>query len=97
MGKRACPRHSPSAVVEPFGFAPAIEYEKGPQKGALFVLTAGFEPTTHCLEGSCSIQLSYASVSAQYRKLTEFLQWTTGTVATSHKFIYIYACIRIFA
>ena len=29
----------------------------------LFILTAGVEPTTRCLEGSCSIQLSYASKS----------------------------------
>ncbi len=24
-----------------------------------FVIPAGFEPATYCLEGSCSIQLSY--------------------------------------
>ena len=29
----------------------------------VFILTAGVEPTTRCLEGSCSIQLSYASKS----------------------------------
>ena len=26
---------------------------------AIFVIRAGFEPTTHSLEGCCSIQLSY--------------------------------------
>ena len=30
--------------------------------GAFFVLEAGVEPTTHCLEGNCSIQLSYSSI-----------------------------------
>ena len=28
----------------------------------LFVIAEGFEPSTACLEGRCSIQLSYASV-----------------------------------
>ena len=37
--------------------------KRGPQRGPLFILTAGVEPTTRCLEGSCSIQLSYASKS----------------------------------
>ena len=29
--------------------------------GILMVVPAGFEPATHCLEGSCSIQLSYGT------------------------------------
>ena len=28
---------------------------------AFFVIPAGFEPTTHSLEGCCSIQLSYGT------------------------------------
>ena len=28
-------------------------------KNSFFVIPAGFEPTTHSLEGCCSIQLSY--------------------------------------
>ncbi len=39
---------------------PAVSTKKAPQREP-FVLTAGVEPTTRCLEGSCSIQLSYAS------------------------------------
>ena len=27
-----------------------------------FVIPAGFEPTTHSLEGCCSIQLSYGTI-----------------------------------
>ncbi len=30
---------------------------------------AGIEPTTHCLEGSCSIQLSYGRNSLNYNNL----------------------------
>ncbi len=30
---------------------------------------AGLEPTTDCLEGSCSIQLSYARVRSDYTML----------------------------
>ena len=29
----------------------------------LFVIATGFEPVTVCLEGRCSIQLSYATIS----------------------------------
>jgi hypothetical protein len=29
--------------------------------GCLFVIAKGFEPLTVCLEGRCSIQLSYAT------------------------------------
>ena len=60
MDKYICPRLSPCAVIEPFGFAPPVSTKKAPQREP-FVLTAGVEPTTRCLEGSCSIQLSYAS------------------------------------
>ena len=30
-----------------------------------YVIPAGFEPTTHSLEGCCSIQLSYETISIQ--------------------------------
>ena len=30
-------------------------------KKVLFVIPEGFEPSTYCLEGSCSIQLSYGT------------------------------------
>ena len=30
--------------------------------GYLFVIATGFEPVTVCLEGRCSIQLSYATI-----------------------------------
>ena len=32
-------------------------------KWALFVIRSGFEPETYCLEGSCSIQLSYRTMT----------------------------------
>ena len=28
-------------------------------RSSTYLPSAGFEPTTHCLEGNCSIQLSY--------------------------------------
>ena len=34
---------------------------------------AGLEPATYCLEGSCSIQLSYRSIQA-YKKDAPFLR-----------------------
>lgn len=39
--------------------------QKKEQKSLLleFVIPAGFEPTTHSLEGCCSIQLSYGTNS----------------------------------
>ena len=38
--------------------------QKKEQKSLLleFVIPAGFEPTTHSLEGCCSIQLSYGTI-----------------------------------
>ena len=32
-------------------------------QGVSFVIPAGFEPTTHSLEGCCSIQLSYGTIT----------------------------------
>ena len=34
----------------------------------LFVIRIGFEPMTYCLEGSCSIQLSYRTCLAAAKK-----------------------------
>ena len=31
---------------------------------SFFVIPAGFEPTTHSLEGCCSIQLSYETIKS---------------------------------
>ena len=39
------------------------------------VIQAGFEPTTHSLEGCCSIQLSYETIILRLNphcKITEF-------------------------
>ena len=67
----------------------------------VFILTAGVEPTTRCLEGSCSIQLSYASKSganiAIYQTSFKTFPKKTFSVATALTFIYIYARIDIFA
>ena len=40
------------------------------------VIRAGFEPTTHSLEGCCSIQLSYRTILLLYRlaKITQIQQ-----------------------
>ena len=35
------------------------------RQSGLFVIAAGFEPATVCLEGRCSIQLSYATDGLQ--------------------------------
>ncbi len=44
----------------------------------VFILTAGVEPTTRCLEGSCSIQLSYASkLGPNIEKCAPLRQWAT--------------------
>lgn len=52
--------HSPYAVVEPG--SPPVKINSPDTYGVrTIILTAGVEPTTRCLEGSCSIQLSYAS------------------------------------
>ena len=42
--------------------------QKKEQKSLLlkFVIPAGFEPTTHSLEGCCSIQLSYGTIDIAY-------------------------------
>ncbi len=51
--------------------------QKKEQKSLLleFVIPAGFEPTTHSLEGCCSIQLSYGtnSLKCPYPILTPFI------------------------
>ena len=40
------------------------------------VIPAGFEPTTHSLEGCCSIQLSYETIfqKKSFAKVRDFLQ-----------------------
>ena len=41
----------------------------------IYVIPFGFEPKTYCLEGSCSIQLSYGTLNKKsiYIKLNEHL------------------------
>ena len=38
-------------------------------QGVSFVIPAGFEPTTHSLEGCCSIQLSYGTIPNKSAKV----------------------------
>ena len=35
------------------------------------VIPLGFEPKTYCLEGSCSIQLSYETVARRLKKIRQ--------------------------
>jgi hypothetical protein len=39
---------------------------------AFFVIPSGFEPETYCLEGSCSIQLSYETIFNKKWKFFNF-------------------------
>ena len=41
-------------------------------KVSVFVKAEGFEPSTACLEGRCSIQLSYASIFLLKHKWKKF-------------------------
>ena len=43
-------------------FMKVVENKKATRYEWLFVNAEGFEPSTACLEGRCSIQLSYASI-----------------------------------
>ena len=62
MPEQARSLRSPYAEVE-LGFSCCTKrYEKGSHTGAFFIPSAGVEPTTRCLEGNCSIQLSYDGV-----------------------------------
>ena len=46
----------------------------------VYVIPAGFEPTTHSLEGCCSIQLSYGTITLSHigllrRKIKLFISF----------------------
>ena len=42
-----------------------------------YVIPEGFEPSTYCLEGSCSIQLSYGTILA-LNKMAELIHDPVG-------------------
>ena len=63
-----CKRHNPQNLAGSVPNVPTsanILIQKKEQKSLLlkFVIPAGFEPTTHSLEGCCSIQLSYGTIT----------------------------------
>lgn len=68
--------HSPYAAVEHVFSCCVIIMKRGPQWGPLFILTAGVEPTTRCLEGSCSIQLSYSNNCALFQLLDRICRFS---------------------
>ena len=55
---------------------------------SLIVLRLGFEPKTYCLEGSCSIQLSYRS-----KQDTQFDFTRSRVLSPQHLYLCIYNCI----
>ena len=57
-----------------------VEYkQKNPLKSVgLSVKAEGFEPSTACLEGRCSIQLSYASIDNQINTSKEVISQSVG-------------------
>ena len=62
-----CKRRNPQNLAGSVPNVPTsanILTQKKEQKSLLleFVIPAGFEPTTHSLEGCCSIQLSYGTI-----------------------------------
>ena len=44
----------------------------------LFVMALGFEPRTACLEGRCSIQLSYATIKDQFTSFVDPVLFCRG-------------------
>ena len=63
-----CKRRNPQNLAGSVPNIPTsanILTQKKEQKSLLleFVIPAGFEPTTHSLEGCCSIQLSYGTIT----------------------------------
>ena len=65
-----------------------------------FVLRAGFEPATHCLEGNCSIHLSYRSIKkfpCLHTGIWTFMtQWTNKLkprwTLFSYSYLFSYHC-----
>ncbi len=45
------------------------------QLSDLKVIRAGFEPTTHSLEGCCSIQLSYRTILFAFSECKDSIFW----------------------
>ena len=41
----------------------------------MFVIREGLEPSAYCLEGSCSIQLSYRTKPFYYFRLQNYGKW----------------------
>ena len=73
-----CKRRNPQNLTGSVPNIPTsanILTQKKEQKSLLlfFVIPAGFEPTTHSLEGCCSIQLSYGTRPVCKRKGSKML------------------------
>ena len=72
-----CKRRNPQNLAGSVPDVPTsanILTQKKEQKSLLlkFVIPAGFEPTTHSLEGCCSIQLSYGTIVLN---ISNMLKW----------------------
>ena len=55
--------NSEGKTLEPRAVWVSLETKKSNPKDCLLVILSGLEPETYCLEGSCSIQLSYGCVA----------------------------------
>ena len=69
QGKKCIKDIRPPGMVSQKGHRQAPLKRKPPDDKGADVIRIGFEPMTYCLEGSCSIQLSYRT----FRRLQKYM------------------------